>query len=190
MSVFPPLDAQAGSHRWRINEVFSDAAATVQDIEMRQVEEGATEQHLGGKNFFTSLFQNPTPFTFPNDLEPPTGLDRNFLMATQAFADLPGAPTPDFLVPAPFFTTGDDELRLSTYDIMTFGAGQLPTDGTTSLNRDFSTGTATPTNFAGETLTMDEAPAPGIPALPATGSIVLAALIAAGAGLLFRLQRS
>ena len=83
-------------------------------------------------------------------MTPPTS-NKFFLLATASFATLPGAPTPDAIIPAgnvPFFAT-EPEIRssYSVYDSLTFGS--VPTNGIVSLHRDLTTGTNSPTNYAG-----------------------------------------
>ena len=51
------------------------------------------------------------------------------LIATAAFAALPGAPTPDYIMPAGFFPTGGGTLNYASgADIWTYGA--VPVNGT------------------------------------------------------------
>ena len=82
--------------------------------------------------------------------------------ATAGFAALPGAITPDYTLPvAPFFDPGGNSVTISfsTFDSVTFAAGELPTNGVGSLNRDLSnltnpdlmTGVNSPTNYVGNT---------------------------------------
>ena len=76
------------------------------------------------------------------------------------FAALPGAPTPDRIIPAgsfPFFSTlGADTVTYSGQPGTPWAAGQLPLDGTHSWTKPNGGGAAasalaTPTNFAGDT---------------------------------------
>ena len=72
------------------------------------------------------------------------------LVATQGFADLPGAPTPDYiLTPDGFFNTGGDTLNYSIYDTMIHGP--VPTNGMNSLLANGSIAVNTPTNLSGDT---------------------------------------
>ncbi|MCH8137768.1 MAG: hypothetical protein IH926_02240, partial [Proteobacteria bacterium] len=82
--------------------------------------------------------------------------------ATADFAALPGAPAPDFIIPAgsvPFIGIGVDETikycPACGYDTFSFLAGALPTDGINSLSFDLSTSTNSPTNFAGDSGSVD-----------------------------------
>ena len=78
--------------------------------------------------------------------------DKFLLFATAEFAALPGAPTPDFIIPAgqiPFIGIGVDEtikyFPAAGYDTISFSADALPTDGINSLNFDLTTGPNSPT---------------------------------------------
>lgn len=162
----PP--AQAGSHLWRIHEVFSDAGGSVQFIEMEECCGADNEIFIGGKTIFSETTENL--FTFPANL-PCTNCtaNRHLLLATEAFAALPGAPTPDYIISENFFDLNEDTLVYWLYVAATFpyGPGDLPTDGTHSLvclDGDFAGCTTTasevnsPTNFAGETGSVEVGP--------------------------------
>ena len=137
--------AWGNSHLWRISELFSNADGSVQFIEMQEIGGSDIEFELADKWFIT----NSKQFVFPNDLEPGTAFKR-FLMATQGFAALPGAPTPDFIIPDAFFNPAGDTLLYFVYDSFTIPSGSLPTDGTQSMQRsDLATGPNSPTNYAG-----------------------------------------
>ena len=67
---------------------------------------------------------------------------------------------------------------------MIIGAGQLPTDGVNSLSPDLTTGPNSPTNYAGETGSVDAGGEP-VPSVSARGLTALILLImTAGAILL------
>jgi hypothetical protein len=143
-----PRPANAASHLWRFNEIFTNADGTIQFIELKECCGAAGETALQGKWVRSDATGNQ--YTFPQNLTPPTS-NRHLLLATASFAALPGAPTPDFIIPAHFFDLDDDFLRYWLYAdaIMNFGPGQLPTDGLHSLNEDLTTGINSPTNYAG-----------------------------------------
>ena len=61
-----------------------------------------------GRN--TSIVCNAHTYPFPNNLVGPTA-HRWILIATQSFAALPGAPTPDYIIPEHFFDPTGDTLR-------------------------------------------------------------------------------
>src|SRR4030095_10128171 len=105
---------------------------------------GTDEIPLGG----FQLTSNRDVFVFPNNLPSQNTFHTWVLIATPAFAALPGAPTPDYVIPPGFFDPAGDELRYGfLFHILAFPAG--PTDGIHSYLRDGSTAVNSPTNFAG-----------------------------------------
>src|SRR5215831_14958730 len=110
----------------------------------------------------TSITSNTATYNFSNDLSGPTG-HRWIVIATQGYANLPGAPAPDYIMPDRFFNPAADTLRYrGVTDMIQFAAGQLPTNGINSLQRDLQTGMTTvgvnnPINFAGQTGTINAA---------------------------------
>ncbi len=145
--------AAAKSHLWRFTEVFSTADGSIQFIEMFVFNPAGTgETQFAGR----PLTSNTNTYLFPSNLADENTAQRWVLIATQSFADLPGAPTPDYILPANFFDPIGDQLRYrATIDQITIAPGALPLDGVRSLMRDgaglLSTGLNNPTNFAGET---------------------------------------
>ena len=83
--------AIAGSHTWDVWEVFSNADGTVQFIELHEANGGSQETGLGGHNIVAS--PTGTIYTILNNVSAPT-TNKFYLLATAAFAALPGAPTP------------------------------------------------------------------------------------------------
>ncbi len=126
----------------------------------------SAENGIGGHR----LFSNTNSFTFPSNVVGSTS-GKHILLATRAFATLPGAPTPDHTIVDRFFSTTADVIAFSAYDTLIFSDGQLPLDGTTSLNKDPNDGldrtfTArnSPTNYAGQTGSVSAVPGPpGVP---------------------------
>ncbi len=171
------VPAHACSHTWLINEVFSNADGTIQFIELEEPTGSNLEGNLSGLWFST----DSDLFDFRDNLTGPTG-NQHFLMATQGFADLPGAPQPDFIIPDNFFSTSGDTLSYFLYTSFAFTNGQLPTNGSTSLQGDGSTALNSPTNFAGQTTTLQLGPPP-IPTLSEWGMAALAVMLL-GAGTL------
>ncbi len=153
--------AFAGGHTWRVKEVFSNADGTVQFIEVWEALGGDGE--VGTANH--DVTSNSAVFTIPSNVAPPTGL-RSLLLATQGFADL-GVVTPDYIIPDRFVSTGGDTVTYVPFHSVTFGAGQLPTDGVHSLNADLTTGVNSPQNYAGDTGSVDVSVGP--PEVPGRG---------------------
>lgn len=144
--------ADAASHQWRFNEIFSNADGTVQFIEMKECCGFVAETQLSGKWILAVDASNQ--YDFPQNLNGNTA-NKYLLLATQSFADLAGAPAPDFILPDNFLALGADTLEYWLYSSAVWSYSGLPTDGSMSLNGDGSTGLNSPTNFTGETGTID-----------------------------------
>ena len=160
------VPAVSGVHLWRITEAFSNADGTVQFIEIAACCGSTAENCLSCGN----LSSGSGSVTFTNVSG--STLNKRVLIATSGFAALPGAPTPDFTMPANFISLAGDTLAFSVYDAWVIGAGELPTDGTTSLNKlpdDTDPDTPftaqnSPTNYAGVTGSVNASPGPpGVP---------------------------
>jgi len=125
--------ASAGGHTWDTIEVFSDSSGQIQFVELWESGGGASEFAVPGKLMSSGL----ASFTISGaSLAPVSTANKFYLLATQAFADLPGAPTPDAIIPPgsiPFFSTTGDFVSYGGLDTWTFGA--VPTDGVRSLTR-------------------------------------------------------
>lgn len=169
--------AQAASHLWRISEIYSSADGTIQFIELHECCNSPSEVFLFGKKMHS--VQTNNLYSIPINLTGST-LNKYLLFATPAFAALPGAPTPDFIIPSNFFAQSGDTIEWEpnlNYDEFTFSAGQLPLNGPNSIHitdwvsHTFVTGAMTPTNFAGDTL---DAP---VPAASTWGLIATSLLI-------------
>ena len=179
--------AQAGVHLWRVKEIFSNSDGTVQFIELATCCGSTGEIFTGGQ----AVSSNSHTFTFPGNLSGST-LNKHILLATSGFAALPGAPTPDHIIADNFFSTGGDTISFSVYDTMVFGAGQLPIDGTHSLNKDPNdetdtafTATNSPTNFndASGSVNASSSP-PGVPdGTGGTTPVTVASLASDGSSL-------
>jgi hypothetical protein len=169
--------AIAGQHTWDVNEVFSNASGTIQFVELREAAGTPGEVNV------QSVTVSSTGESFligGSALTPPT-TNKFFLIATPDFAALPGAPTPDRILPPaniPFFATAGDTVSYGPYDSWVFGA--VPTNGTNSLNRIGGVLLNSPTNYAGATGSVNAAPAPIVPALSVMSLGVLAALVLLG----------
>jgi len=168
--------AHAKSHCWKFTEFFSNADGTVQFIEWQ---EACTPPGTAEWQTLNQLVtSNESSFRLQSNLD--DGIDttdRWMLAGTTAFASLPGAPAPDFILPDGFINPAGDTIRYrTTIDIVDLPAGLLPTDGVTSVHRDPQTGALSlgpndPINFADET---GSVAVPAIPALGAAGLVVLA----------------
>lgn len=151
--------ALAGGHTWDVNEVFSNADGTIQFIELKETGGGNFETGVGGHHV-TSTISN---FTLTSNVASPTGF-RHILLGTATFAALPGAPTPDYIIPGNFFKVTGDTVAYDPFDFWTFG--MIPIDGSLSFNRVGGSATNSPTNYAGQTGTVSAAPPSGPPGVP------------------------
>ena len=167
--------AQAAHHLWKITEAFSNSSGTVQFVELACPSSG--ENSLGP---FT-VTSNTHTFNFVTNLPPNSTANTWVLLATSGFQALPGGVIPDYTIPANFFNTGGGTLNYASgVDIWNYGA--VPTDGVHSLLRDGSTPVNSPTNFAGNSGSVNLA-AP-VPALQTWGLLVLVgAMLFAASGL-------
>ena len=155
--------ANAGIHTWDIVEVFSDSTGQIQYIELQDVGTSGGEVNIGN----TNVSSNTRSHAVANGTVAAPTNGKFYLIATPGFAALPGAPTPDEVLPAglvPFFSTSGDTVSINP-DSWTFGA--VPTDGVNALTRGGTTATNTPTNYAGASGTVNAAPTPP-PSVPLT----------------------
>lgn len=140
-------------HLFHINEVYSNADGTVQFIEFVGDADG---QHLWAGHAINSAPDSQSRaqvYSIGTDLPSASTNGKSVLVATQGFADL-GIVTPDYIIPNGFLYTGSGIVSFPGMVGGSITYTQLPTDGTSSLNRDGSTGTNSPTNFAGITGTV------------------------------------
>jgi hypothetical protein len=157
--------AHAGAHTWRVNEVFSNADGSIQFIELKE------SAGTPGENFIAGLtvrsLATGNVFTFPGNLVQPTS-NRHLLLATASFANLPGAPAPNYIIPQNFFSLSGDTLTYNNgiYDTWNIAAGAVPTDCVNSLHRTAFTPSNpgmvapnSPTNYAGATGQVNACPA-------------------------------
>ncbi len=152
----------AGSHSWVIVEVFSNGDGTIQFIELEECCGLPNEIGLLNKNVKSNATGKQVVFTA--NLPGGSTANAHLLLGTAAFAALPGAPTPDYIIVPGFFSTTAEPapgIEYFIYDDFIFSAGMLPTNGKDSLNRlgeGYVPGSNTPTNFAGESGTVDACP--------------------------------
>lgn len=146
------IPSQAAFHLWTINEIYSNEDGTVQFIELFCDASG--QQFLSGHDITASRTgETNRVFTFPSNSPAPT-TNRHLLIATAAFAGLPGSVTPDFILPDGFLFTPNGTIDFANADDQTYT--DLPTDGVQSLNYPGGTSAAnSPTNFAGDAGSID-----------------------------------
>ena len=153
-----PVRVNATFHLWRFSEFFSNSDGSVQFIEM--LDPSNFEEQVGGKTI-TSASTGKT-FTFSSNLSTASTANRRLLIATPGFSALPHGVTPDFTLPSiNFFNPAGDTLTFAGgIDSRTFAS--VPTDGVMSRIYPSNTlATNSPTNFAGQTDTLNLAPPSG-----------------------------
>ena len=146
-----------GSHLWDLNEVYSNFDGTIQFIEIYQPTSACCENNLGAK--WIESASTGSLFTFPAGIVGNTGF-KHILIGTAGFAALPGAPTPDFVLPDNFLGLAGDTITFYFYDEWVYSATQLPLDGVNSLQVNLGTGLLetglnSPTNFSDATGSVD-----------------------------------
>jgi hypothetical protein len=167
--------AQAAHHLWTISEAFSNASGTVQFVELTCPAAG--ENNIGA----FALTSNTHALNFVTNLNGATSTANSWVLAaTSGFGSLPGGVAPDYIIPANFFNTGGGTLNYAGIDNWSYGA--VPTDGVHSLLRNGSTAVNSPSNFSGNTGSVNVSAS--VPALQTWGLLVLVgAMLFAASGL-------
>lgn len=149
IGMFLASPAGASFHEWRFSEIFSDASGQIQFIEF----DGSVNN---GEHFLTghAISTDANNFTFMTDLPSALTAGKKFLVGTAAYAALPGAVAPDYIIPGNFFNPRNDNLNYAFVDFQTIDA-TFPTDGVTSLLGDGTTAANSPENFTGEVGSID-----------------------------------
>jgi hypothetical protein len=178
-------EVMAGSHLWRFNEIFSNLDGTIQFIELKECCGAAGETALAGK--WIASDASGAQYVIPENLVGPTS-NKHLLFATAGFAQLEGAPKPDFIIPDKFLTHAADTLRyyLYTEAIMTYAAGQLPSDGILSLSVDLTQAVNSPTNYNDETGSIDVSGGGSVPAVSDWGIMTMVLLVVVAGTVLFQ----
>ena len=149
----------AGSHSWDIVEVFSNGDGTIQFVELREC--CGLPNEIGLMNKFVRSTATGNQLVFPANLPAGSTANAHLLLGTVAYDALPNSPTPDYFIPANFFSIVAEPapgIEYWTYDDFTFAAGQLPTNGKDSLDASGGTGPNSPTNFHGQSGNVDACP--------------------------------
>jgi hypothetical protein len=162
---------------------LSNASGTTQFIQL--VCQNDNHEDLLGS--FTITASGNT-FKFVTNLPDSNTANKWVLIATSNFATLPGGVTPDYQIPANFFSTGLGSMTYASV-IDTWNYGAVPTDGIHSLKRDGTTMVNSAINHAGATGSVNLASA--VPAIPSTAIVVLLGVVLlAASGLLRKQARS
>jgi len=179
----PAGAALAGGHTWDVNEVFSDPDGEIQFIELWEADGGSGENGVGNG----TISSNTQSHSFGNGPVEGDTTNKFYLIATQSFADLPGAPTPDEIIPEgtiPFFDVAGDTVAFGGFDSWLFES--VPTNGTDSLDRFTGVGANSPTNYAGQTGSVDANESLPLPLLGRGAAALLFTTVGAGGYLALR----
>jgi hypothetical protein len=170
--------AYAGHHRWDFSEIYSNGDGSVQYVELFS----ANDNEPNFNNI--TITSGANTFTFAGNLPSTATANTWALIATSGFAALPGAVAPDYVLPANFLSTSGGTLNYSAgQDVWIHGA--VPTDGVNALQRDGSSATNSPTNFAGASGSVDlSAPVPTVGGWAV--ALLIGAILLASSGLLRR----
>jgi hypothetical protein len=151
----------AGSHLWKVNEIFSNEDGTIQFIELHECCGASGEIYLTGIEVTSRA--TGAVFEFPDYLDLDTS-HKFLLLGTEAFAALPGAPRPDYTIQNGFVGLDGDTIwygESRNYDSFTYPKGVLPVDGHSSIQVTdfeddlFTIGENSPTNLAEESGAVD-----------------------------------
>jgi serralysin len=167
VGTFFATSAHAAHHLWALTEIYSNASGSTQFVEMFCPD--ANEQGLGP---FT-LASTTHSINFVTNLPSAATANTWVLAATSNFAGLPGGITPDYIIPANFFPTGGGTINYAS-GTNTWNYGVVPTDGVNALQRNGSSSTNSPHNFAGASGSVNLGTV-----VPATNSWGLIALVGA-----------
>ena len=180
--LLAPGTAFSFAHLWEIQEIYTSANGSVQFVELF-TDTGTGEIFMSGQTLSwdingapqnTMTFSNATATDGSGDLSGST-LNKSVLIGTANLGTLYGI-VPDYIIPANFLTRGATNSVIFSASGDRVNLANLPTDGIMSLNglvhdpnNTAINSQATPTNFAGQTVTIPE---PGTAALIAFGSVL------------------
>lgn len=139
--------AWGGVHTWRINEIYSNADGSIQFIEIKESCGGAGEVNLGGHQ----LKSNGNSINL-SSIAPGTSANKHILAGTANLTTY-GGPTPDYIIPANFFSLTGDLIQITGVSSCSVASGSVPTNGTDSLNRPVGCSMGCPTSVAGNSPT-------------------------------------
>jgi hypothetical protein len=170
--------ARAAFHLWALHEIYSNSSGTLQFIEMTDslpFDATGGQNSVNGFQVFSSNVGNTqtNTFTIPGNPLPGNTLNHMLLFGT-AGIQAAGGPAPDYIIPDNFLFTSGGSISFFGANSGAFGA--MPTDGHLSVNwSDGTTALNSPTNYSGQSGTVNPVPEPS--------SLILVSLAAGVAGL-------
>ena len=150
-----PAAAQATSHTYRIETLYSNADGDVQYVVLHESQGLAAQRLLAGKTLTSTHAGVTKTFTFQVNLPSDATANRRVLLATPGFAAL-SLVAPDYLLPAQFLATDGGTLDYAGVDSVTYAA--LPTDGAGALDRSGAVVPNVAVNFAGAAVVVPPLP--------------------------------
>jgi hypothetical protein len=170
IAAFAPRGS-AAFHLWSIHEIYSNSNGKLQFIELM---DGPPYDFSGFQNSVNGLSisvmntgnTQTNTFMIPGSSLPGNTLNHMLLFGT-AGIQAAGGPAPDYIIPDNFLFTAGGSVSF-------FGAnggayGPMPTDGTSSVDWDsHNIGLNSPTNYAGQTGTVNPLPEPSTMVLTLT----------------------
>ena len=152
-AISPPLYAVEA---WKISEIFSNTDGSVQYIKLSTTsnnQQGLSGRMLRSLNASGGVGQT---FTFPSNLGSSQTSNKSVLIGTVAFSGFTQLHV-DYQLPSGFLFTEGGSVQLVGIDTLGYQRTQLPRNGVQALRSDGAPITATPMNFAGQTVTVDVA---------------------------------
>lgn len=142
--------AVAALHTFVISEIFSSVDGKVQFVELREAS-NAPSQNIFSAGALVARSQDGSQsrtFNFGTNLVSTSTANTRVLVATAAFAAIPGAPTPDYIMPDGFLFMGSGSIQFTGNFNGAIAYTGLPTDGVASLTLpDGTPATNSPRNF-------------------------------------------
>lgn len=138
-------------HIFHINEAYSNADGSIQFVEF--VGDADNQDVWAGHSIISSNGVTTNTYTITTNLPNQATTGKSVLVATQGFADL-NIVSPDYIIPNGFLFVTNGTVSFPGMLGGTISYASLPIDGIHSLNRDGSTGINSPTNFFGNTGTV------------------------------------
>ena len=148
--LIAPAAAIAGIHTWDVAEVFSNADGTIQFVELVEANGGNGETGVSGGGVSSATASKSFSWTGAPVVNT---ANKRYLVGSQSFADLTGAPPIDGLMPLSvlpfFFAPASDTVSFLVYDSCPFTA--VPTNGLGARDcvTNANTASNSPTNYAG-----------------------------------------
>ena len=141
-----PTAALATFHTFKIQQIYSNAAGTLQYVVLQQIGNLNGEHLFSGHSLTITRNGQSTQYTFGTDLPSNKTAKKYVLIGTAGLATL-GLITPDYVIPNGFLPLTDADVNFAEVDSVAYSA--LPTDGVSALDRGGGEIQNVATNFAG-----------------------------------------